>query len=171
VTDPTRLTDALAVARDSFRHAHGAPTFEPGVDSSPDADEGIVQVQKACRLLGTGAALQDEGAFCGSVLEHAFAAIERTLEGYLIAFADYEVRDFHDHAAVYDRGRQQVPLESETLEVLEALYDDRRTEHYYGTTVTTERQAEAMLDVATALHDHIVQFDTEVTRYCQCSSG
>jgi DNA replicative helicase MCM subunit Mcm2 (Cdc46/Mcm family) len=112
--------------------------------------------------------LQQSGEYYGSVPEHAFASIERTLEGYLIAFADYEVTDFHDHTTVYRRGKQQVPLTPETLETLEALYDDRRTEHYYGTTVTTKRQAETMLKVAVALHDHIVRFDPKLTGYCNC---
>jgi hypothetical protein len=168
MSDPSRLTDALDNARDSFRHAHGTPTFEPTINASTDANDGEVQIQKACRLIEAATVLQQSGEYYGSVLEHAFASVERTLEGYLIAFADYEVTDFHDHTTVYRRGKQQVPLTTETLETLEALYDDRRTEHYYGTTVTTKRQAETLLEVAVALHDHIVQFDPELTRYCNC---
>ncbi|MFT4921559.1 MAG: hypothetical protein ACI8XM_000760 [Haloarculaceae archaeon] len=104
MSDPSRLTAALDAARDSFRHAHGAPTFEPTIDASTDADEGEVQIQKACRLIEAATILQQSGEYYGSVLEHAFAAIERTLEGYLIAFADYEVTDFHDHTTVYPPG-------------------------------------------------------------------
>jgi hypothetical protein len=52
--------------------------------------------------------------------------------------------------------------------MLAALYDDRRTEHYYGTTVTTERQAETMREVASALHEHLVQFESDLVRYWNC---
>lgn len=171
MSDPARLVEALEDARDAFQHAHGVPTFEPGIDASQDAADGEVQLQKACRLLHVARLLREEGAYYGSVLEHAFAAVERSLEGYLIAYAGYDVVDFRDHATVYERARHQVPLEPATLDSLAALYDDRRTEHYYGTTVTTERQADVMLEVAAALHDHVVGFDPELRGYCSCETG
>lgn len=118
MSDPAQLTDALDAARDSFRHAHGAPTFEPTINAGVGADDGEVQIQKACRLIEAATVLEESGDYHGSVLEHAFATIERTLEGYLIAFGDYEVADFHDHTRVYERGHQQVPLTSETLDTL-----------------------------------------------------
>lgn len=168
MSDPDRLQEALDAARDSFEHAHGAPNFEPDINASRDATGAEVQIQKACRLRFVATILQEEGAYFGSVLEHAFATIERSLEGYLIAFAGYEVEDFRDHSTVYDRARRQVPLDADTIDTLEALYHDRRTEHYYGTTVTTEGQAVTMLTAATVLHEHIVQFEPELIRYCSC---
>lgn len=70
---------------------------------------------------------------------------------------------------MYDRASRQTPLETETLDAIKALYTTRRTEHYYGTNVTTKQQADGMLDVATILHDHLVAFDLK--RYCQCERG
>lgn len=78
------------------------------------------------------------------------------------------MRDFQDHSTVYERARQQVPLTADTIDRLEALYHDRRTEHYYGTTITTECQAGAMVEAATVLHDYIIQLEPDLTRYCNC---
>lgn len=168
MSDPADLLDALTEAEDAFEHAHGKPEFEPGIDAGSDASPGAVRIQKGCRLLVAAATLRSDDDHFTSVLEHAFAAIERTLEGYLVAIAGADPVVFHDHEEVYDRAKRQTPLETSTLESIQALYAARRTEHYYGTSVTTRRQASAMLDVATILHDHLVGFDQELERYCQC---
>lgn len=168
MSDPAELTEALDDAEDAFAHAHGRPVFEPDINSGSDADAADVLLQKACRLLLAADCLQDEGEFYTSILEHAFAAIERTLEGYLVAFTGAEPSDFHDHEDTYRRARGQVPLTKGTLESLEALYAARRTGHYYGTTVTTERQASEMLTAARRLHSHVVGFDPDLERFCVC---
>jgi len=74
-----------------------------------------------------------------------------------------------DHSRPYELARGQVPLSNETIDRLERLYDARRTEHYYGTTVTTARQATTMHTVVRAVHDHVVGFDHETERFCNCS--
>lgn len=168
MSDPTELIDALDAAEDAFAHAHGEPTFEPHIDASSHADDGAVQIQKACRLLQAARVLQDRGEYYTSVLEHGFAVIERTLEGYLVCFTGADPADFHDHETAYRRAREQAPIEGATLETIEALYDARRTEHYYGTAVSTERQADELLRAASALHEYLVGFDTDLRRYCVC---
>lgn len=168
MTDPTELTDAIDRTADAFSHAHGTPAFEPGIDASPDVESGKVQVQKGCRLLLAAESLQRNGEYYTSVVEHAFTAIERTLEGYLIRFAGSEPSDFHDHETVYRQAQRQAPLERDTLEALEALYSTRRTEHYYGTTVATERQATELLTVAEGLHEYVVGFEPVLEGYCSC---
>jgi len=52
MSDPTDLLDGIAAAEEAFSHASGRPTFEPEINSGTDADDGEVQIQKACRLLG-----------------------------------------------------------------------------------------------------------------------
>lgn len=101
--------------------------------------------------------------------EHSFIAIEHTLQGYLLAMTGTDASDLQDHSSPYEFAKRQVPLEVDTVETLQALYDARRTEHYYGTTVTTKEQADRMRTVATVVHEHIVSFDHEIERYCLCS--
>lgn len=168
MSDPAELLDALADAEDAFTHAHGSPEFEPGIDAGSD-DSGVIQLQKRCRLLVTAATLQSNGDHFTSVLEHSFAAIERTLEGYLVSIAGADAAAFHDHTRIYDRAGRETPIDAGTLESIKALYAARRTEHYYGTSVTTRRQASAMLEVATTLHEYLVAFDTELERHCLCT--
>lgn len=167
MSDPADLLDAVADAEDAFNHAHGSQEFDPGIDASSD-DSGMIQLQKGCQLLVAADVLRSDGDHFTSVLEHAFAAIERTLEGYLVSIAGADPAEFHDHTKVYDRAGRETPIGATTLESIKALYAARRTEHYYGTSVTTKRQAIEMLEVATTLHDYLVAFDTELERHCQC---
>lgn len=169
MSDPSALLDELAAAEDAFGHAHGQPTFEPEIDSSPDAGDGEVQIQKACRLLALIHELDDVGDYYGAVLEHSFIVIEHTFQGYLLAMTGTDASDLRDHSSPYEFAKGQVPLDVDTIESLQALYDARRTEHYYGTTVTTKEQAERMRVVARLVHRHVVSFDHDIDRFCLCS--
>lgn len=51
MSDPTELLEGIAAAEDAFSHASGRPKFEPEINAAADADDGEVQIQKACRLL------------------------------------------------------------------------------------------------------------------------
>lgn len=170
MSDPAELLDVLADAEDAFTHAHGSPEFDPGIDAS-SKDAGVIQLQKGCQLLVAADVLRADGDHFTSVLEHSFAAIERTLEGYLVSIAGADPGEFHDHTRVYDRAGRASPIDATTLEPIRSLYDARRTEHYYGSSVTTRRQATAMLEVAVTLHEYLVAFDTELERHCLCTSG
>lgn len=46
--DPSPIREHISAVEDAFGHAHGTPTFEPQIDSSRGADDGAVQIQKAC---------------------------------------------------------------------------------------------------------------------------
>lgn len=168
MSDPDGLLTAISAAEDAFGHAHGRPTFEPTLNPGPDAADGEVQIQKACRLLELTERIGDLGEYYGAVLEHSFIVIEHTLQGYLLAMTSTDPRELRNHTAPYEFAKGQVPLEDRTIESLEALYDARRTEHYYGTTVTTEGQATAMRRVSVTVHDHVVAFDPALERFCQC---
>lgn len=169
MSDPTDLLEEIAAAEDAFSHASGRPRFEPGLDSGPDADEGEVQIQKACRLLALAHEIGDLGEYYGAILEHGFIAIEHTLQGYLLTITGIDATELRDHDSPYDFAKGRVPLEDDTIESLKRLYNARRTTHYYGTTVTTADQAEHMRTVATLVHNHIVTFDPELERFCLCS--
>lgn len=170
MSDPTSLLEEIAAAEDAFGHAHGRPEFEPEVNSSTDASDGEVQIQKACRLLELTRTIDERGEYYGAILEHSFIVIEHTLQGYLLAMTGTEASELRDHTSPYEFAKGQVPLETDTIESLQRLYDARRTEHYYGTTVTTKEQAERMRAVAAGVHEHIVQFDHNLERFCLCSA-
>lgn len=171
MSDPTDLLEEIVAAEDAFSHASGRPRFEPDLNSGPDADEGEVQIQKACRLLSLAHEIDDLGEYYGAILEHSFIVIEHTLQGYLLAVTGTDPTEFRDHDSPYDFAKGQVPLADDTIESLKRLYDARRTTHYYGTTVTTADQAERMRTVATLVHEYIVAFDPELEQFCLCSSA
>lgn len=170
MSDPTKLLDDISVAEDAFGHAHGHPEFEPRLNADADASDGEVQIQKACRLIELTNRIDELGEFYGAILEHSFIVIEHTLQGYLLAMTGTDMRELRDHSSPYEFAKGQVPLEDGTIESLKTLYDARRTDHYYGTTVTTKGQAQTMRRVATTVHEHIISFDTELEQYCQCTS-
>lgn len=170
MTDPTEIQRALEAVADAFEYGHGEPGFEPGIDSSADADEGTVTLQKACRLLASAERTDDETDFYTSVVEHSFAAMERSIEGYLIRIAGDDPSSLRDHVTPYERARAQVPLEDDTIGRIEQLYESNRTTYYYGTSVATARQAGALLDLAWAVHDHLVGFDGDLGRSCICDT-
>jgi hypothetical protein len=169
MSDPTDLLEEIAAAEDAFTHASGRPTFEPVINAGADAEEGEVQIQKACRLLALAHEVDALGEYYGAILEHSFIIIEHTLQGYLLAVTGVDPVELRDHDIPYEFAKGQVPLEDDTIESLKRLYDARRTSHYYGTTVTTADQAERMRTVATLVHEHIVTFDSELEQFCLCS--
>ncbi|SFS66904.1 hypothetical protein [Halostagnicola kamekurae] len=144
MSDPNKLLDQITAAEDAFGHAHGQPIFEPELNASPTADDGEVQIQKACRLLKLTRELDGIGDYYGAILEHSFIVIEHTFQGYLIVIAGTDPKELRNHDSPYEFAKGQIPLEDSTIESLKSLYDNRRTEHYYGTTVTTEQQAKRM---------------------------
>jgi hypothetical protein len=168
MSDPRRVHELLEATEDAFIHAEGRPTFEPEMNASQDAESGEVQIQKACRLLKLARKIDDIDGYYGAILEHSFIAIEHTFQGYLLAIAGVDKHELRDHTSPYELAKGQVPLEDETIDALRALYDNRRTDHYYGTTVTTEQQALRMRALATAIHEHVVEFEAELERFCLC---
>ncbi|PGF14889.1 DNA-binding protein [Natrinema sp. CBA1119] len=170
MSDPIELLERIDAAADAFGHAHGRPTFEPELNAAPDADDGEVQTQKACRLLELTNRIDDVGDYYGAILEHSFIIIEHTFQGYLLAVTGTDVNELRNHTSPYEFAKGQVPLEDETIDSLKALYDARRTEHYYGTTVTTEAQVRTMRSVAATVHERVVTFDHDIEQFCLCSS-
>ncbi|SDJ55049.1 hypothetical protein SAMN05216226_10512 [Halovenus aranensis] len=168
MSDPTELRKAIEAAEDAFSHAHGQPVFEPGLNAAADASDGEVQIQKACRLLELAHRIDDLGEYYGAIFEHSLIAIEHTFQGYLLAMTGVDEVELRNHSSPYAFAKGQVPLDDETVDDLKNLYDARRTEHYYGTTVTTKTQAEQIRTVAAIVHEYIVTFDQQTEQFCQC---
>jgi hypothetical protein len=171
MSDSIELLEGIETAEDAFGHAHGRPTFDPKINSSTDASDGEVQIQKACHLLELTHEIDELGEYYGAILEHSFIVIEHTLQGYLLAMTGADASELRNHTSPYEFAKGQVPLEESTIDSLKALYDTRRTKHYYGTTVTTQVQARSMRTVASNLHEHIVTFDHDIEQYCLCSAS
>lgn len=171
MTDPEELREALEAVEDALAHAHGQPDFEPGLNASPDADEGEVQIQKACRLLDLTHRVEDVGEYYGAIFEHSFIAIEHTLQGYLLTITGVDEEELRNHTSPYELAKGRVPIDDTTINDLKSLYDARRTEHYYGTTVTTRIQARKMRELAALVHDHVVSFDHATEQCCRCTSA
>lgn len=168
MSDPAELRDAIEAVEDAFSHAHGQPEFEPELNAAADASDGEVQIQKACRLLDLTHRIEEVGEYYGAIFEHSLIAIEHTFQGYLLAMTGVDETELRDHTSPYTFAKGQVPLDDETIDDLKRLYDSRRTEHYYGTTVTTRTQATRMRELAMLVHRHIVTFDPALEQFCRC---
>lgn len=168
MSDPTEITEAIARVEDAFDHGRGEPEFEPKLDASIGANEGNVMLQKGCRNLEGASERLLDAEFYTSVVEHSFASIERTLEGYLVIVAGDDPDELRNHSTPYDRAKEQVPLDRGTIEAVEGFYSANRTTYYYGTSVATRVQAESLLELANSIHEHIVDFEPGPGHACVC---
>ncbi len=158
-SDPTAVLTALDRAQDAFEMVGcGQAAFEDGV--SADADW-KTQLTKACRLLEVVETLQSQDGYYTAVIEVSFGAIERSIEAYALAMTDDSLQDFQDHQFSYERAQQIGLFERETAEAMKDLYSENRTESYYGGGRPTEEQAEAMTELAIAVHQFAVSLIRE----------
>ncbi|MFB6283624.1 MAG: hypothetical protein ABEK59_06780 [Halobacteria archaeon] len=168
MSDPDDILNKLTEAEDAFKYTHGDPNFEPMIDSSTGADPGKVAIQKACRLIELSWKVTELGDYYGQIVENSFIAMEQTFMGYLLLQTGINENELRDHNSPYELSKKRVPLTVDTIQSISTLYNNIRTEHYYGTTVSTQHQAEAMRDLATGVHGHVVEIDGEVERCCNC---
>lgn len=156
------VADALAAAERSFEHS--PETIEEGLD----VDEAeLVQLRRACRLLAAGSLLLDEGYFT-VVIESSFVAIERTIQFRLIhdgAMGPSEV--ITSHRRLYQRGAEIGLYDEAFGDDLAELWTQNRTKTYYRLGIATEAQAEAMQDLATEFHHHLVEV-SRTSHECLC---
>ena len=156
--EPDALGEAVTRVEDAFGSHLGTPNYEEGLEPN-DHDADVIQLRKACRLLDACRLLRDRGGYHTSSIEMSFAAIERTLEFYALTASNDTIDDFregHDHA--YDRSADLQLVTEDTARRLKQLYRDNRAAAYYRSTVATEQQADAMFDLAVALHDYVAGF-------------
>jgi hypothetical protein len=118
--DPHSLEDAYDQVVDALDFQSGA-TYEPAVEPSGTAAQ--IQLQKACRHLEACDLLHDE-AFYGGVVELSFGAMERTLEGYMLAVLGNDLSDFQNHTDVYDRAETHGPISRQMARDLKMVYTE-----------------------------------------------
>ena len=153
-SDPTAVLTALDRAQDAFDMVgRGRAAFEDGISANKDWK---TQLTKACRLLEVVDTLESQDRYYTAVIEVCFGAIERSIEAYALSMTNDTLQDFQDHQFSYERAHRIGLFERETAEAMKDLYSENRTESYYGGGRPTEEQAEAMTDLASAVHQFAV---------------
>jgi len=145
------VEDCLDEARRLFE---GRPT---GVETGLDVDGAeLVQLRKACRLIDAARRLRAANGHYTVVVETSFGAIERTIQYYLLNDGLLGPDEYVDHQTVYDRGYEAGLYDDEFREKLRDLWRNNRSRSYYREGVATEARAAAMLELAAAIHRHVL---------------
>ena len=153
-SDPDSVLAALERAQDAFEMVgRGRTEFEDGISADADWE---TQLTKACRLLEVVDTLQAQDGYYTAVIEVCFGAIERSIEAYALSMTSDTLQEFQNHQFGYDRAHQIGLFERDTAEEMKALYSENRTESYYGGSRPTAEQADAMTELATAVHQFSV---------------
>lgn len=151
-SDPRKIRKALDAAIDAFNEeGFGVPQREEAIATD---DDWKTQLTKGCRLLAAVEQIEDEG-FYTAVTELCFGATERSIEAYALAVGGDGLDDFHDHMHCYDRATDLGLLSSTATGDLRGLYDNNRTDSYYGGKRPTEKQAEAMYTLSRNVHRYV----------------
>lgn len=107
----------------------------------------------------------------GAVVEQSFIAIEHSISSYLIECVGIDAQSLMDHDSPYDVGRRFLPLDPATVDEIKRLYRDRRTDHYYDSSISTAEQAEAMHELALSIHAAIANRDSVLRAKCTCDGN
>ncbi len=151
-SDPQDIRTALDAAIDAFNEeGFGVPNRE---DAIATGDDWKTQLTKACRLLDAVARIDGEGHYT-AVIELCFGATERSIEAYALAVGGDKLDDFHDHTHCYDRAADLGLLSRTATREFRGLYDDNRTDSYYGGKRPTEKQADSMYALSRSVHQYV----------------
>lgn len=158
----SEVVDKLAAAEQRFERS--PETVEKGLD----IDEAeLVQLRRGCRLLA-GASLLLETGYYTVVIESSFVAIERTIQFRLVHDGALESSAvISSHRRLYQRGAEIGLYNEEFGDELAELWTQNRTKTYYRLGVATKEQAVAMHDLASELHQHLVE-ESRVNHECIC---
>lgn len=128
--------------------------LEEGLDVDGTA---LLQLRKACRLLDAAGFLQKRGGFYTVIIESSFAAIERTIQFYLLEAGLLHGDEYVNHEEVYRRGTRAGLYDEEFAGKLEHLWRNNRSDTYYREGVATEERAGLMLELADEIHGYVLQ--------------
>lgn len=154
------LETALGNAEDAFQRKPDVP--EVGLEHV--SDSAALQLRKACRLLDAAGFLLDRNGHFTVIIESSFVAIERSIHFY-VDEKGYDVAG-QRHTEVYDLGVQAGLFSQAIADRLEELWLENRSESYYRTGVAGEYRAQTIYELATTLHEEIVQLTR--TQECLC---
>lgn len=102
------------------------------------------------------------------VIESSFVAMERTIQFRLIHDDAMEASEvIRSHRRLYERGAEVGLYDEAFADDLAELWNQNRTKTYYRLGLATEEQAMAVHDLATDLHQHLVD-GSGVSHECIC---
>lgn len=138
--------------------------LEEGLDVDEPAR---LQLRKACRLLTAADFLRSRNGYYTVIIEASFAAIERTIQFYLLETDMLDEADFITHEHVYQLGRQAALYGDTFAEKLLELWRNNRSDTYYREGRGSERRAHSMYELAADIHAHVLQLAGE-SHECIC---
>ncbi|SER20851.1 hypothetical protein [Natrinema salaciae] len=152
------LEDALGDAEDAFQRTPEIP--ETGLEYVTESS--VIQLRKACRLLDAAGFLLERNGHFTVIIESSFVAIERSIQFY-VQEKGYDVAA-QRHTEVYELAVQAGLFSEDIADRLEALWLENRSESYYRTGIAGEYRAKTVYQLASKLHDEVV----ELTRTHDC---
>jgi hypothetical protein len=162
--DNSDIEDLLDEAQTLFERS--GTGFEEGLDVD---DPTLLQLRKACRLIDAAQFLEQEDGYYTVIIEASFAAIERSIQFYLLDTGLLHEDEYVNHEEVYQRGEDAGLYSGEFAGKLTNLWRNNRSDTYYREGVATEDRAEKMLKLAEAVHSHILQLAGE-SHECICET-
>lgn len=159
-------------AEDLLDEAHtlfesSGTNFEEGLDVD---DASMLQLRKACRMIDAANFLHEQDGYYTVIIEISFAALERTIQFYLLENGLLHEDEYVDHNTVYQRGTDAGLYNQEFADKLTSLWQNNRSDTYYREGVATEKRAEKMLELAETVHSHILQLAGE-SHECICNTN
>lgn len=162
--EDSNIENLLDEAQDLFnRSGH---RFEDGLKVD---DPALLQLRKACRLLEAARFLQEKDGYYTVTVETSFAAIERTIQFYLLETGLLHEDEFVNHETVYQDGIKAGLYNQEFADKLAHLWRNNRSRTYYREGIATQDRAEKMLELAEAIHSHITQLAGQ-SHGCICNN-
>jgi hypothetical protein len=135
---------------------------ESKVEEGLDVDDpSLLQLRKACRLLDAAQFLYQQDGYYTVIIEASFAAIERTVQFYLLDKGLLTRDEYVNHETVYQLGEDAGLYGEEFAGKLENLWRNNRSDTYYREGTATQERARKMLDLAQEVHSHILQLAGE----------
>lgn len=150
--EDSEIESLLVESLESFKRRTTA--VEDGFDIH---DAELLQLRKSCRLLDAASFLQAENGYYTVVIEASFAAIERSVQFYLLHTDLLSEDEYVGHETVYERGFHAGLYDESFKRRLVGLWRNNRSKLYYREGVGTAGRAEAMLELALAVHEHVTQ--------------
>jgi HEPN domain-containing protein len=164
--DNSYVEDVLDTAERAFQATRGQ-TSETGLEVN---DEALVQLRKACRLLEAARTLRERNGYYTVVIEASFVAVERSIQSFLLQRGYTRPEELrHGHTEVYETAADVNLCSSEFAARLTQLWEQNRAEIYYRETPASAEQATAMLDLAEAVHQYVLEFGS-MTHNCLCEN-
>jgi hypothetical protein len=163
--DNSNVEDLLDEATGLFEQR--GSRFEEGLDVD---DPSLLQLRKACRLIDATQFLRREDGYYTVIVEASFAAIERTIQFYLLDTDLLHEDEYVNHERVYELGKDAGLYSREFEGKLTNLWRNNRSDTYYREGVATQQRAEKMLELAEAIHSHVLQLAGQ-SHECICDTA